>query len=144
MRERYDCAAMASPPAEQSGMPVTMRDADSRAGKAPAAPAQPLVDLLGPRIRLRPFRNDEVETAWQGLAQQDEAAHRGPWPGCPLRTLDSRAPSRRYAPLFRYQMSIVWQQNSRYGRKTRPVASELSTARTAPVCTRCPVAYPTL
>jgi hypothetical protein len=56
-------------------MPVTMRDADSRSGKAPAAPAQPLVDLLGLRIRLRPFRHDEVETAWQGLAQQDEAAH---------------------------------------------------------------------
>jgi [ribosomal protein S5]-alanine N-acetyltransferase len=66
---------MANPPAEQGVMPITMRDANSRAGKAPAVPAQPLVDLLGLRIRLRPFRHDEVETAWQGLAQQDEAAH---------------------------------------------------------------------
>jgi RimJ/RimL family protein N-acetyltransferase len=54
-------------------MPIS-KDANSRAGKAPAAPPQPLVDLLGPRIRLRPFRHDEVEAAWQGLAQQDEAA----------------------------------------------------------------------
>jgi [ribosomal protein S5]-alanine N-acetyltransferase len=75
MRERYHYVAMANPPAEQGVMPITMRDANSTAGKAPAAPAQPLVDLPGPRIRLRPFRNDEVETAWQGLAQQDEAAH---------------------------------------------------------------------
>jgi len=52
-----------------------MMDADSRAGNVTAAPAQPLVGLLGPRIRLRPFRDDEVEMAWQGLAQQDEAAH---------------------------------------------------------------------
>jgi RimJ/RimL family protein N-acetyltransferase len=56
-------------------MPITMRDANSEAGNAPAAPAQPVMGLPGPRIRLRPFRNDEVETAWQGLAQQDEAAH---------------------------------------------------------------------
>jgi RimJ/RimL family protein N-acetyltransferase len=34
-----------------------------------------LVDLRGALIRLRPFRADEVDTAWQGLAQQDEAAH---------------------------------------------------------------------
>jgi [ribosomal protein S5]-alanine N-acetyltransferase len=74
MRERYDYAAMAKPPAEQGVMPIT-KDANSRTGKAPAAPAQSLVDLLGPQVRLRPFRNDEVETAWQGLAQQDEAAH---------------------------------------------------------------------
>jgi RimJ/RimL family protein N-acetyltransferase len=33
------------------------------------------VDLPGTLIRLRPFRVDEVDTAWQGLAQQDEAAH---------------------------------------------------------------------
>jgi RimJ/RimL family protein N-acetyltransferase len=26
-------------------------------------------------IRLRPFRPDEIDAAWQGLAQQDEAAH---------------------------------------------------------------------
>jgi RimJ/RimL family protein N-acetyltransferase len=34
-----------------------------------------LVDLLGLLIRLRPFSHGEVEAAWQGLAQQDEAAH---------------------------------------------------------------------
>jgi RimJ/RimL family protein N-acetyltransferase len=34
-----------------------------------------LVDLPGLLIRLRPFSRDEVEAAWQGLAQQDEAAH---------------------------------------------------------------------
>jgi [ribosomal protein S5]-alanine N-acetyltransferase len=75
MRERYDYAAITNPPAEQGVMPITMRDANSSAGEAPAAPSQPLVDLLGLRIRLRPFRHDEVETAWQGLALQDEAAH---------------------------------------------------------------------
>jgi RimJ/RimL family protein N-acetyltransferase len=56
-------------------MPITTRDAYSGPGNAAAAPAQPLVNLLGPRIRLRPLRHDEVDTAWQGLAQQDEAAH---------------------------------------------------------------------
>jgi RimJ/RimL family protein N-acetyltransferase len=33
------------------------------------------VNLPGLLIRLRPFRADEVDSAWQGLAQQDEAAH---------------------------------------------------------------------
>jgi RimJ/RimL family protein N-acetyltransferase len=56
-------------------MPITTRDANSGPGNAANGPAQPLVNLLGPRIRLRPFRHDEVDTAWQGLAQQDEAAH---------------------------------------------------------------------
>jgi len=37
--------------------------------------ARPLVDLRGMLIQLRPFRADEVDAAWQGLAQQDEAAH---------------------------------------------------------------------
>jgi RimJ/RimL family protein N-acetyltransferase len=40
-----------------------------------AAPARAVVDLPGTLIRLRPFRADEVDAAWQGLAQQDEAAH---------------------------------------------------------------------
>ena len=56
-------------------MASTMTDANSRSGKSAAASAQPLVNLPGLRIRLRPFRPGEVETAWQGLAQQDEAAH---------------------------------------------------------------------
>jgi len=34
-----------------------------------------LADLPGELIRLRPFRAEEVDLAWQGLAQQDEAAH---------------------------------------------------------------------
>jgi [ribosomal protein S5]-alanine N-acetyltransferase len=61
-------------------MPITMTDTNGRAGKAAAAAAQPLVDLPGLRIRLRPFEPDEIEAAWQGLAQQDEAAHPRPRP----------------------------------------------------------------
>jgi [ribosomal protein S5]-alanine N-acetyltransferase len=62
-----------------------MTDANCRSGEATAVPARPLVNLLGPRIRLRPFRPDEVEAAWQGLAQQDEAAH-------PRRRAEDRRP----------------------------------------------------
>jgi [ribosomal protein S5]-alanine N-acetyltransferase len=53
-------------------MPTRMRDPDGRSG---TAAGRPLVDLPGTLIRLRPFRADEVDTAWQGLALQDEAAH---------------------------------------------------------------------
>ena len=34
-----------------------------------------LADLPGQLIRLRPFRPDEVDAAWQGLAREDEATH---------------------------------------------------------------------
>jgi [ribosomal protein S5]-alanine N-acetyltransferase len=51
-----------------------MRDVTSRSAEASAS-VRPLVDLQGLRTRLRPFRPDEVEKAWQGLAEQDEAAH---------------------------------------------------------------------
>lgn len=66
---------MANSPAGQVVVPTTMTDADSGSVEAVAAPARPLLNLPGLRIRLRPFRPEEVETAWQGLAQQDEAAH---------------------------------------------------------------------
>jgi [ribosomal protein S5]-alanine N-acetyltransferase len=52
-----------------------MNDASGRPGKAADAAGRGLVDLPGTLIRLRPFRADEVDAAWQGLAQQDEAAH---------------------------------------------------------------------
>jgi RimJ/RimL family protein N-acetyltransferase len=52
-----------------------MRHASRIPGNAGAPPGRGLVDLPGLLIRLRPFRADEVDTAWQGLAQQDEAAH---------------------------------------------------------------------
>ena len=39
------------------------------------ASSRPLVDLPGSLIRLRPFAAEEVDNAWRGLAQQDEAAH---------------------------------------------------------------------
>jgi [ribosomal protein S5]-alanine N-acetyltransferase len=52
-----------------------MRDASDRSGRVAAAPGGFLVDLPGTLIQLRAFRADEVDTAWQGLAQQDEAAH---------------------------------------------------------------------
>ena len=57
-----------------------MREGNARSGSAAATPGRSLVDLPGRLIRLRPFRADEVDTAWHGLAQQDEAAHprRGP------------------------------------------------------------------
>jgi RimJ/RimL family protein N-acetyltransferase len=51
------------------------RDARAASGAAAAGPGRSLVDLRGPTIRLRPFRPDEAAAAWQGLAQQDEAAH---------------------------------------------------------------------
>ena len=43
---------------------------------------RPLVvaELCGNLIRLRPFRADEFEAAWKGLALQDEAAHPRPRP----------------------------------------------------------------
>ena len=86
MPERYHQAAMANPPAEQVVTPITMTETNTRSGEAAAPPAQPLVNLLGLRIRLRPFRPDEVETAWQGLAQQDEAAHPRRRPGIAVRS----------------------------------------------------------
>jgi [ribosomal protein S5]-alanine N-acetyltransferase len=61
-------------------MPRRALDAKARSGNAAAAPGRPLVSLPGLLIGLRPFRADEVDSAWQGLAQQDEAARprRGP------------------------------------------------------------------
>ena len=56
-------------------MPNSMRGTSGRSGKAAADSGRPLVDLPGMLIRLRPFRAEEVDTAWQGLALQDEAAH---------------------------------------------------------------------
>lgn len=61
--------------AEEVVMPDRIRDANGRSGKAAAAAGRPLVDLPGMQIRLRPFKAAEADTAWQGLAQQDEAAH---------------------------------------------------------------------
>jgi [ribosomal protein S5]-alanine N-acetyltransferase len=153
MLERYDYVAMANRPAEQGVMPVTMRDADSRAGKAPAAPAQPLVDLLGPRIRLRPFRNDEVEMAWQGLAQQDEAAHprRRPeeqfrgrlhrsghvWRGCLdlaidrdgrlVGTIQARTRPRQTLPAGVYEIGVILYQPRDRGKRYGAEAVELLT-----------------
>jgi RimJ/RimL family protein N-acetyltransferase len=37
--------------------------------------ARAFADIQGALIRLRPFRAEEVDAAWQGLALQDEAAH---------------------------------------------------------------------
>ena len=56
-------------------MPRTMTDTNGRSGRAAASSGRPLADLPGELIRLRPFRAEEVDLAWQGLAQQDEAAH---------------------------------------------------------------------
>lgn len=56
-------------------MPDRMSDTNGRSGRSAVSPGRSLVDLPGRLIRLRPFRADEVDTAWQGLAQQDEAAH---------------------------------------------------------------------
>jgi RimJ/RimL family protein N-acetyltransferase len=56
-------------------MPHPMSDTNGRSGKAAAPPGRPLADLAGRLVWLRPFRAAEVDTAWQGLAQQDEAAH---------------------------------------------------------------------
>ncbi len=56
-------------------MPDRILDAGARSVTAAAAASRSLVDLRGLLVRLRPFRTDEVDAAWQGLAQQDEAAH---------------------------------------------------------------------
>lgn len=67
---------MALRKAEETAVPDRMTGSNGRPGQAAAtAGARLLVDLQGPRIRLRPFSTDEVDTAWQGLALQDEAAH---------------------------------------------------------------------
>lgn len=55
-------------------MPRRTPDANTRSGSAAAAPGRSLVNLPGQLIRLRPFMADEVESAWRGLALQDEAA----------------------------------------------------------------------
>ena len=66
-------------------MPHRITHTNGRPGEAAPTPGRPLVDLRGMLIRLRPFRADEVDAAWQGLAQQDEAAH-------PRRRPDDRYP----------------------------------------------------
>ena len=44
--------------------------------KGHATPA--ITELRGSQICLRPFRVEEIDEAWQGLALQDEAAHPRP------------------------------------------------------------------
>jgi RimJ/RimL family protein N-acetyltransferase len=57
-------------------MAQRMKGAGGRTGKAAAdGPVRPLVDLPGRLVRLRPFQPGEVDTAWQELSHQDEAAH---------------------------------------------------------------------
>lgn len=81
--------------AEEVVMSSRTRDANGRSGNVAAAPGRSLVDLAGQLIRLRPFRADEVDSAWQGLAQQDEAAH-------PRRRPEDRRP--QFSEQFRRRM----------------------------------------
>jgi RimJ/RimL family protein N-acetyltransferase len=81
--EREDIGHTSTPlteRAEEVVMPQRTPDAIARSGDAAPPPGRSLVDIPGLLVRLRPFCADEVDAAWQGLAQQDEAAHprRGP------------------------------------------------------------------
>jgi RimJ/RimL family protein N-acetyltransferase len=41
----------------------------------PTTRPAPITELRGRRIRLRPFRREEIDDAWRGLAGLDEGAH---------------------------------------------------------------------
>ena len=105
--------------------------ASDRSAKAAAAPGHPLVDLRGVLIRLRPFRADEVDAAWQGLAQQDEAAH-------PRRRPDDRYPQpseqfrRRLDRSGRLWRGCLDLGIDRHGRLVGTIQARTSPAQTLP------------
>jgi [ribosomal protein S5]-alanine N-acetyltransferase len=103
----------------------------NRVGKAAAASGRGLADLPGTLIRLRPFRADEVDTAWQGLAQQDEAAH-------PRRRPEDRRPqpSERFRRRLRHS-GRLWRGCldlgiDRDGRLVGTIQARTSPAQTLP------------
>jgi [ribosomal protein S5]-alanine N-acetyltransferase len=112
-------------------MPHRMRDANGRSGNAAAAPGRPLVDLQGPLIRLRPFRADEVDKAWQGLAQQDEAAHprRRPEDHRPQPSEQFRRRMHRSGRLWRGRLDLAIDRD---GRLVGTMQARTSPAQTLP------------
>src|SRR6266568_3152190 len=58
-------------------------------------PVSAVTELRGVQIRLRPFRLEEIDAAWQGLALQDKAAHPRP-----------RPEDRRPQPSARFRQSL--------------------------------------
>jgi len=91
------------------------RDVSGRSGTASMAASRPSVDLPGPLIRLRPFRADEVDTTWQGLSQQDEAAHprRRPQDRNPLPTEQYRRRLHRSGRLWRGCIDLAIDRDGR-------------------------------
>lgn len=109
-------------------MPTRVRDADGSAG---TGTRRDLVDLRGTLIRLRPFRADEVEAAWQGLALQDEAAH-------PRRRPEDRRPQpseqfrRRLHRSGRLWRGLINLAIDRDGRLAGTIQARTSPAQTLP------------
>jgi RimJ/RimL family protein N-acetyltransferase len=115
-------------------VPNTTRSTNGRPGQSQAAAAsgpRPLVDLRGILIRLRPFRTDEADVAWQGLALQDEAAH-------PRRQPEDRRPQppekfrrrlHRSGRLWRGSLDLAIDHN---GRLAGTIQARTSPAQTLP------------
>jgi len=112
-------------------MPRTTTHAGERSGQAAAAAGPALVDLPGMLIRLRPFRVDEVDTAWQGLAQQDEAAHprRRPEDGDPQPSEQFRRRLHRSGRLWRGCLNLGIDHE---GRLVGTIQARTSPAQTLP------------
>lgn len=113
-------------------MPERIRDSDVRSGKAAAASGrQPLADLRGMLIRLRPFRADEADAAWQGLALQDEAAHprRRPEDRLPQPPEQFRRRLSRSGKLWRGRLDLAIDHD---GRLAGTIQARTSPAQTLP------------
>jgi RimJ/RimL family protein N-acetyltransferase len=112
-------------------VPTRMRDTNGRSGTAPAAAGRPMVDLAGPLVRLRPFRADEVDAAWQGLALQDEAAHprRRPEDHSPEPSEQFRRRLRHSGRLWRGCLDLAIDRN---GRVVGTIQARTSPAQTLP------------
>lgn len=113
-------------------MPNSMRGTNGRSGKAAAASGRPLVDLPGMLIRLRPFRAYEVDTAWQRLALQDEAAHprRGPEDRRPQPSEQFRRRLHRSGRMWRGCLDLAIDRD---GRLVGTIQARTSPAQTLPV-----------
>jgi RimJ/RimL family protein N-acetyltransferase len=90
-----------------------------------------MVDLPGPRIRLRPFRSDEVQAAWNGLARQDEAAHprRRPEDRSPRPSEQFRRRLHRSGRLWRGLLNLAIDRD---GRLVGTIQARTSPAQTLP------------
>jgi RimJ/RimL family protein N-acetyltransferase len=89
------------------------------------------VDLPGTLIRLRPFWADEVDPAWLGLGQQDEAAHprRRPEDRCLQPSEQFRRRLHRSGRLWRGCLNLAIDRD---GRLVGTIQARTSPAQTLP------------